>query len=130
MVGAIGAVVVLGILFYVLYIYGYMVINAKRAVKFIGSIRGYDSCKASFTSCDGYMKRVMRFEANKTYRFKLQTELTRGTMSVEILDSHKQKLLELNSAKPSDSIDVYKGERYYLVVRFQSASGKYELMWN
>jgi len=37
MVGAIGAVVVLGILFYVLYIYGYMVINAKRAVKFITS---------------------------------------------------------------------------------------------
>ncbi len=130
MVGVIGVVLVVGILFYVLYIYGYMVINAKRAMKFIGSIRGYDSCKASFTSCDGFMKRVMRFEANKTYRFKLQTELTKGAVSVEILDSKKQKLLELNSAKPSDSIDVYKGERYYLVVRFQSASGKFELRWN
>lgn len=130
MVGAIGVVLVLGILFYVLYIYGYMVINAKRAVKFIGSIRGYDSCKATFTSCDGYMKRVMRFEENKTYRFKLQSELTRGAMSVEILDSNKQKLLELNSTQLSDSLDVYKGERYYLVVRFQAASGKYELKWN
>ncbi len=130
MVGAVCGVAVVVILFYVLYIYGYMVISAKRAMKFIGSIRGYDSCKATFTSCDGYMKRVMRFEENKTYCFKLRTELTKGEVSVEILDSNKQKILELNSVHQSERIDVYKGERYYMVFRFQMASGKYELKWN
>lgn len=129
MVRVIGVVLVVGILFYVLYIYGYMVINAKRAVMFVGSIRGYDSCKASFSSCDGYMKRVMRFTESKTYHFALESELTKGAMSVEILDAGKQKVLELNSIHPGDSLDVQKNERYYIIFRFQMASGKYELRW-
>lgn len=129
MVLAIGVVLVVAILLYVLYIYGYLVINAKRAVMFVGSIRGDESCKGSFTSCDGYMRRVMRFEGNKTYRFKLNAELSKGALSVMVLDSHNQKLLEVSDSNATDSIDVYKGERYYLVFRFQSASGKYELSW-
>lgn len=130
MVGVISVVFGVGVLFYVLYIYGYLVLSFKVATKYIGSIRGDDSCKASFTACNGYMKRVMRFEENKTYRFKLKPELTKGEVSVIITDSHNHKLLELNSARLSDSIDVYKGERYYLAFRFESATGNYELSWN
>lgn len=36
----------LGILFYALYMQGLLVINSKRAVMFMGSIRGKTNCKA------------------------------------------------------------------------------------
>nr|MDE7297452.1 hypothetical protein [Lachnospiraceae bacterium] len=61
--------------FYLLYINGWMIINAKRAVMYIGSRRGN---QATFSSCTGYIKRVVRFRESRTYHFTFEPELSAG----------------------------------------------------
>lgn len=126
---SIGWVVVLAgmaLLFYVLYINGYMVMQSKRALMYVGTDRGK---KASFTSCSGYTKRVVKFEEDRIYHFNLKLELTKGDVQVEILDSGKQCLLSLDQNTTEGNITAEKGKRFFLVVRFGAASGNYAVDW-
>ena len=126
---SIGWVVVLAgmaLLFYVLYINGYMVMQSMRALMYVGTDRGK---KASFTSCSGYTKRVVKFEEDRIYHFDLKLELTKGDVTVEIQDSKKQCLLSLDQNKTEGSITAEKGKRFFLVVRFGAASGNYTVDW-
>ena len=118
--------VVMVLLFYVLYINGYMVLSSKRAWMYVGTARGK---KASFTSCSGYTKRVIKFEEDRTYHFNLNLELSKGDVKVEILNSEKQCLLSLDQNATVGNITVEKGKRYYMLVRFQAASGQYTVNW-
>lgn len=93
--------------------YGHMVFSAKRAVKFIGTIRGSKRCRGQFTSCTGYMKRVFRPEEDKEYTYELKTVLTKGNLSVVILDSKKQKLMELNDEVQSATVRHQTGLQIY-----------------
>lgn len=125
MVKAVLLIIILVGIFVFLYNQGYMVINSKSAVSFIGSTRGNS---ARFTSCSGYMKRIVRFKADGTYTFILDADLSKGDMSVELLDSTKQKIMQLNCANRSASITVEKKKKYYLVINFRSATGRYALI--
>ena len=116
-------VILVGI-FVFLYNQGYMVLKSTSAVVFIGSRKG---TSASFTSCDGYMKRVIRFKANGTYTFVLDAELDKGDMSVELFDSAKQKIMHLNRSNGSASVAVEEKKKYYLVITFRSATGRYSI---
>lgn len=122
-------VLIIGVILYLLYINGYMILNAKKATMFVGVVRGNRRCKASFIACDGFMKRGVRFKENKRYYFKINPELTNGEMTVDVLDDKKNSLLHLDAQHQSATIDVDKRKRYYLVFRFRSATGKYELNW-
>ena len=117
-------VAMLGV-FVFLYNQGYMVSKSISAVVFIGSAKGNS---ARFTSCNGYMKRVIKFKDDGTYTFVLDAELSKGDMSVELLDSTKQKIMQLNCSNQSDSITVEKKKKYYLVINFRSASGSYTII--
>ena len=127
MVLTVSIVFIIGITFYFLYINGFMWMQKKRAVTYVGSMKGN---KASFTSCTGYMKRVIRFKESKTCHLLMETELSNGDVSVEILDSEKQLVANLSSHVQSGDFDVEKGKRYYLIIRFRSATGGYVLHWN
>ena len=116
----------MGILMYLLYINGYLIANSKRAVMFIGSRRGK---KARFSSCTGYIKRVIRFEENRKYHFVLLTELSTGEVSMELLDRTGKSVLSLDSNVREGSITAETKKRYELIIRFRSASGSYELDW-
>ncbi len=117
----------ISVLLYLLYIFGFLVVNNKRAVTYVGSMRGN---QAVFSSCTGCIRRVVRFREEKTYAVTLETELTAGEMSVELLDSGRRQLLCLNSGSRSAAIPVEKGRCYTLVFRFASATGKYILHWD
>ena len=108
-----------------LYDQGYMVIKSTSAVMFVGSAKG---TSARFTSCNGSMKRVVRFESDGTYRYFLDAELTKGALSVELLDAAKEKIMHLDCASPSAAVTVEGKKKYYLVIRFQSATGRYALI--
>ena len=114
------------LLFYILYINGYMVMNSKRALMYVGVAWGK---RASFTSCSGYTKRVIKLDEPRTYYFDLNLELNKGDVTVEILDRQKQCLLSLDQNTAQGSINVEKGNRYYMVVRFRAASGNYAIDW-
>lgn len=116
--------VMLGI-FVFLYDQGYMIVKSTSAVVFIGSARGNS---ARFTSCSGYIKRIVRFKDDGTYTFILDADLSKGDMSVELLDSAKQKIMQLNCANRSASVTVDKKKKYYLVFNFKSATGRYALI--
>lgn len=118
---------IIGILFYLLYINGFLVIQSKRAIVYVGSLRGN---RAKFVSCSGCTKRIIRFEESKVYRIVLNTELSAGMLSVEILDSEKKPLFSSNKDIQNGVIYAEKGKRYYLVVRFKSATGNYTLKWD
>lgn len=122
------ALIIVGmlLLFYILYINGYMVFNSKRALMYVGSDWGK---KASFTSCSGLTRRVIKFPEDRTYHFNLNLELSKGDVTAEILDGKKQCLLCLDRDTAQGSINVEKGNRYYLVVRFRGASGNYAIDW-
>ena len=114
----------IGIVFYLLYINGYLVAQTKRALFYRGSLKGN---KAKFSSCTGDTKRVIRFKDDRICRLRFEPELTRGEASVEILNPAKQPILCLDSNTRSGDFPVEKGKRYYLVVHFKSATGSYSL---
>ena len=118
------SVAMLGI-FVFLYNQGFMISKAISAVSFVGSAKGNS---AKVTSCTGYIKRVIRFKADGTYTFALDAELSKGEMSVEILDSTKQKIMQLNCSNQEASITVEKNRKYYLLINFKSATGRYVIV--
>ena len=56
------------VLFYFLWVNGYMILNAKRALLFVVSLRGKNKCEVSFSSCSGYVKKVIKFNESRYYR--------------------------------------------------------------
>ena len=105
--------------FYLLYINGYMIINAKRATLFLGKERGK---YARFASCSGYMKRVIRFRESREYVFSFETELEKGEVCVELWKGNKDKILSLTD-RGTQTVRVESKERYYLILRFVTATG-------
>ena len=118
--------IAMGTAFYLLYINGFVVINAKRAVLYFGFMGGR---KATFTSCTGYTKRVIKFDTGGPMNFDFHLELSKGEVVMELLDSTKQCVLKLDRTNPRATLSVDAPKRYYLVFRFQSASGNYLLTW-
>lgn len=107
-----------------LYSQGYMVLKSISAVVFLGSAKGNS---ARFTSCSGYLKRIIRFKEDGTNTFVLDAELSKGDISAELIDSTKQRIMKLNCANRSASVTVEKKKRYCLVIHFKSATGRYSL---
>ena len=116
----------LGVILYVQYRNGYIHLQSKTAVKYIGSV---GDKHATFTSCSGYTKRVVRFKESGTVRFTYEPELTAGNVTVELLDAGKQVVLRLSGANARADVPVEAKKAYYLVIRFQSATGSYQLDW-
>ena len=112
---------------YVLYWNGYLTVSVKKSVLFIGSM---GAKRAKFASCTGFIKKIVRFQADTTYIFTLETQLTKGELTVELLDSQKQELMCLNSQNSRAAVAVQQGKRYDLVFHFQSATGRYAIRWD
>lgn len=119
----------LPVIYYVLYINGYMISGSKSAKTFVGKNRGTNAFWAQFVDCSGELKKVARFRKNKEYKFRLDAGLNYGTVSIEILDKEKNVLLRLTPEQGEASIEVDKKKRYYMVYRFENATGAYELTW-
>ena len=126
MVKTILILLVITAIYYILYINGYLVFNNKKALTFVGSKRGN---KASFSSCTGTLKRVVKFDTDKICKVTLDCQLSKGEMSARLLDSAKREIMHLTSVNQTAAVNVEKGKRYYLVFDFKSASGSYELKW-
>ena len=112
-------------IFLILYNSGYMIVKSLSAVTFIGSPKGTG---ANFTSCSGYIKRIVRFKESGTLHYYLDADLSKGDIFVEILDSKKQSIAKLTRENNHASISVENRKKYYLVVNFISATGRYSLI--
>ena len=85
------------LLFYMLWISGYLIINQKRALLYF-DCRGKDSTsrKITFSSCTGYTKRVLNLSKNHSYQFSFFSDITKGTAIAEIQDKNKNVLFSLD----------------------------------
>lgn len=112
-------------LFVFLYNQGFMIVKSYSAVTFIGSAKGTG---ARFTSCNGYLKRIIRFKEAGNQTFTLDTELSKGNIVVELLDSDKQTVMKLDCMNNCASVAVEKNKKYYLAINFISATGRYSII--
>lgn len=134
MIRAIIILVVLGIVLYVLYERGIAATKVMSARIFVGSMGfGKPCCKARFTSANGWKQRIVRFQENREYKFLLEGEIKKGTVSVELINAYKEKVLTLyvtgTAPKAAARVMAEQGQRYELVVTFEHADGNYMLTW-
>ena len=117
------------LLFYILWISGYLIINQKRALLYFDRRGKESSRKITFSSCTGYTKRVLNLSKNHLYQFSFSSDITKGTAIAEIQDKNKNVLFSLDNIHPVQSLDTSQISRYYLVFRFQKADGTICLEW-
>ena len=118
------------VLLYILYDRGYLPVKSMSAIHFIGSMgAGTNKASAAFGSATGQIRRVLRFKESKPYEFTFKGKISKGTVRAYVLESNKIPELVLDSECPSGIVHAVKGQRYYLVIRFQNASGEYTLSW-
>lgn len=108
--------------FAALYEGGLISLDTKRAVLFIGKAE-----KARLLSCSGTIRRVVRLAAGETLTWRLEAELTAGTLSAELRAPSGEVLLRLDPMQPTGSFHADRPLRCVLVIRFQAASGQYVL---
>ena len=99
-----------------------------RAILFV-FLPGKNKDKLTLNTCTGWVKHMGRFYESKTYSFRFDAQLSKGTVEVFLLDKNKQPLLRLSQQTPSHTIHLDGKSRYYVQWEFKSASGKCELRW-
>jgi len=118
------------LLFYILWINGYMVKSSKAAMLFVFKVRRKNRCKIYFKSCSGYIKRVIKISESRRFLFTFDGDITKGNVTAEVQDAGKKTLLKLDISNPESAVDLDKNKRYYLVVNFENADGEFDLVWN
>jgi len=124
------SIVVSIILFYVLWINGYLIKSRKTSVLFAGSLRSHNTCKLKFTYCNGCIEKVVKIRESRNYKFTFYGNITNGSVAAELQDVNRRILLQLDKDNPESNIELEKNYRYYLVLRFVNAGGTIELTWN
>lgn len=120
------------LLFYGLYRQGLAVINTKTALLYLGTPRlgkNRNCLQATFTACNGSVRRVLRLSKYKTYRFSFSAATTKGSVWVEMYGKDGELAARLSNEQPN--VTLYTGEAtgYRVSTRFASADGRYKLTW-
>ena len=118
---------------YFLYLNGFLVINAKTALLYIGSPRfgmRRNFTKAKFSSCSGDVKRVICLRKAGRYSFTFLSSTTKGTVFVEIQGRERNVNATLDRNNPRAVIETDQMKRYRVATRFVLADGECMLFWN
>lgn len=120
----------LAVLLYILYDRGYLPVKSMSAIHFIGSMgASTNKASAAFGSATGQITRVLRFKESRPFEFTFKGKITKGTVQACVLENNKIPDLVLDNDCPAGIVHAVKGQRYYLVIRFQNATGEYTLTW-
>lgn len=85
--------------------------------------------RATVIGCSGFIKRVLKFKEKREHTFILNAAISKGALSINILDSNKTVVLMLDNETKQGSIMANQNERYYLVINYDKTEGNYELSW-
>ncbi len=118
-----------GLLFYLLYINGYISLRTVSTLYFFGSANLYRNCSAKFTRCSGSIKRILKFNDTRLVTFTFDSNINEGSVDLFILNKDKETVLTLNSDNPTGTLTIQAKERYYIKIKFCRASGNYKLNW-
>ena len=113
-----------------LYYAGVLPVQQKRALSYIGTGSFQKRCfGASFTGCTGWIRRTLRVKESRSYSFRLSGHVQEGTVRAAV-QKGSDPLLTLTADNPTATVFLEKGTVYRLEIRFQSASGDYQLEWD
>ena len=120
------AVIIMVVVFlslYLLYEFGFIALQSKRAMLFTASMNGM---KARFGSCTGKITRVIRFKEKREYTLRLESSLEKGSVSFSLIDREGNTLLE--SGETGDhTFTPVPGMRCKLCILINKASGSYKI---
>lgn len=88
-----------------------------------------DELRGSCSACTGYTKKILRLKKER-YIFRLESSFRKGLMFAQVLDADKKELFRLDTEHRVQEHSFVSGERYYLILKFQKASGRYCLNWD
>ena len=121
--------IVVCVLTYLLYLNGYITIQNKKALMFVGKNGFIDRhCYAKFSACTGRLKKVIRFKEKRQYAFTLDCKLEKGEVKVTLYGADKKPVFVLTPENPSAVIDADLG-RYYMEIEIYKAYGSYDISW-
>lgn len=120
--------IVLYLVIYLLYCSGIAVMKCIAAAEFI-FFRGKDADRTSLSSCTGTVRHMCRLCEGGVYEYKLDSELTSGSVELILTDRKKQQVLKLDSNNTVGKAEIDINNRYYLQWKFKKAFGKCELHW-
>lgn len=118
-----------GLGMYWLYLNGYLYVQNKRALTFIGSMPEKNRFAASFTSCTGTVYRVIKCREAGVYKFAYEGRTSKGTVCAQVLNGAKLPLLTLDENARTGRLMLEPKQRYYLLLRFTSSSGDCKVHW-
>lgn len=109
---------------------GNLTLRRTRAFVFIMASKRNKSA-ASFLSCTGYTKKICFFQEEKAYTFDFKSNIEKGSVEIQLLNSKKDILLTFESINSDilKEINLINKEKYYIIVNFYNATGVYELTW-
>jgi len=120
------AVIIMVVVFlslYLLYEFGFIALQSKRAMLFSSSINGM---KAKFGSCTGKITRIVRFKEQKEYMIRFEKTTQKGSVRLFLYDSEKNALIE-SGEEETYTLSPVPGKRYKMCVRMEKASGNYKI---
>ena len=85
--GMIAILIALACLSYVLYLNGFFVLSCKTSLLYVESPhlwKKQNAIKATFSACNGTIKRVLCLKEKTRYRFVLSSNTTSGNLCVVI----------------------------------------------
>lgn len=92
-------------------------------------LKGTGETKMNLKTATGKTENGLKFLEDAEFRLTLKTELTHGYVTAEFLDSDKNPIICLNCFEPTGVLKVEKDKPYYQIIRFDSATGSYEIVW-
>ena len=123
-------ILLMSAVFYLLWINGHLIFNRKWAGLFTASFHKKNRFGATFSACNGCVKKVIKFGQKRRYTFSFSCQISQGNVSVCVANQHKETLLHLTPDKTTGWLDVQAKNRYILVLKFEKAAGKIELEWH
>ncbi|MCL2055482.1 MAG: hypothetical protein FWG90_13765 [Oscillospiraceae bacterium] len=79
--------------------------------------------------CSGYLKKAFYINANEKCVLHFDSEMTDGNVTVEIVDSEKNIISILSNDNKNAVLKSDKKAKYYLVFKFNKATGKFSFGW-
>lgn len=128
----VGIIILSASLFYIFYRNGYGVVNRKSALFYMCFPRWgkrKNAIEEKFSSCNGYVKRVIRLSPRKRYQFVFTSSTTKGTVFVEIYGRKNELIAQLSGKQPCTVISTEKCTRFPVVTKFIKADGVCKLAW-
>lgn len=103
-------------------------IKRMTALMFVG-IRYKNPFTITMKKCNGYLRKTFYVDANEQCTLNFTSEMTSGSVKVEVLDANKNNVFILSDHNKEEMLKSNIKTKYYIIFKFDNASGKFTFGW-